>query len=179
MKILVISDTHGKLPIDIEKMGVQAVIHAGDLGDRKFMSKFSSIKNFFAVAGNTDVALEGLVPQTVCEDIGGIRFFLVHNLSAPHRIIMSNYREMLNCKPDLVVYGHTHMPTIEKKENVFYLNPGSLGKEGITGYRSYAIIEIEESKILSVEIFDAETGNVLESLKKKQLLNNSSKMKEN
>ena len=40
MKVLVISDTHGNLPIDIEKMRIDAVIHAGDVGDREFISKF-------------------------------------------------------------------------------------------------------------------------------------------
>lgn len=179
MKILVISDTHGNLPIKIEKLGVQAVIHAGDLGDRKFMREFASIENFFAVAGNTDTSLEGIVPQTVCDSIGGVKFFLVHNLSAPHRIIMSNFREINDCRPDMVVYGHTHMPVIEKKDNIFFINPGSLGKDGLTGHKTYAIIEIDSSKIESVEIFDAVTGDVLSSLKKNKILNNSSNKMEN
>ena len=179
MKILVISDTHGNLPIEIDKMGVQAVIHAGDLGDRRFVSKFSSIENFFAVAGNTDISIEGLVPQTLCDEIGDVKFFVVHNLSAPHRVIMSNYREIKNCKPDIIIFGHTHIPSIEKKDGVFFLNPGSLGKEGLTGHKSYAILEIAESKIISVEIFDAETGNTLISLKNQPLLNNNFNTMEN
>lgn len=165
MKILVMSDTHGSLPIKIENFGVDAVIHAGDLGDRGFLSNFAKVDNFFAVAGNTDITLENYFPETVCDEIGGVKFFVVHNLSAPHRIIMSNYREIRCCDPDIVIFGHTHTPLIEKKEGVVYLNPGSLGKEGLTGYRSYAIVEILESEIVSMQIFDADTGTLLKSVK--------------
>ncbi|HNW81442.1 MAG TPA: metallophosphoesterase family protein [bacterium] len=179
MKILVISDTHGNLPIKIEELGVQAVIHAGDLGDRKFMKEFAMIENFFAVAGNTDISFDGIIPQTLCDIIGGVKFFLVHNLSAPHRIIMSNFREINECRPDLVVYGHTHMPVIEKKDGIFFINPGSLGKDGLTGHKTYAIVEIDKSKIVSAEIFDAISGDVLSSLKKNELLNNCLNKMEN
>jgi uncharacterized protein len=165
MKVLVISDTHGTLPINIEKLGVDAVIHAGDVGDRKFMTKFSGVEKFFAVAGNTDCYLEEYIPQSICDELGGVRFYLVHNLSAPHRIIMSNFREIKECSPDIIIYGHTHTPLIEKKENVIYLNPGSLGKEGLTGYRTYAIVEIEKETVSCMKIFDADTGKVLNSVK--------------
>jgi len=165
MKVLVISDTHGNLPIDIEKMRIDAVIHAGDVGDREFISKFKSVRNFFVVAGNTDTTLENYIPQSLCDEIEGIRFFLVHNLSAPHRIIMSNYREIKSCDPDLVIFGHTHIPAIEKKDGMIYLNPGSLGKPGLTGKRTYAVIQAENNRVSSLEIFDADTGEVINSIK--------------
>jgi hypothetical protein len=54
-----------------------------------------------------------------------------------------------------------------------------LGKDGLTGHKTYAIVEIECSKIVSAEIFDAVTGDVLSSLKKNRLLNNSLNKMEN
>jgi putative phosphoesterase len=178
MKVLVISDTHGNLPISIEKIRADAVIHAGDVGDRKFLSRFSNIEKFYAVAGNTDSILEDHIPQTICDEIEGVKFYVVHNLSAPHRIIMSNYREIKECSPDIVIYGHTHTPLIEEKNGVVYLNPGSLGKEGLTGHRSYAVLEIEGSKIVSMNIFDADSGALLSS-KKENCLKNKNFEKEN
>lgn len=179
MKILVISDTHGNMPIKIGELGVQAVLHAGDVGDRKFMREFSSIENFYAVAGNTDSSLEGIVPQTVCDVIDGVKFFLVHNLSAPHRMIMSNFREINECRPDIVVYGHTHMPSIEVKDGVIFLNPGSLGKDGLTGRKTYAMLEVEGARIVSLGIFDAADGSRINSFCEKKFLNNSSNRMEN
>lgn len=159
MKILVISDTHGNMPIKIRELGVHAVLHAGDVGDRKFMREFSSLENFYAVAGNTDSSLEGIFPDTLCGTIEGVKFFLVHNLSAPHRMIMSNFREINECSPDIVVYGHTHMPSVEIRDDVLFLNPGSLGKDGLTGRKTYAIMEVDGEKIESISIFDAADGS--------------------
>jgi uncharacterized protein len=178
MKVLIISDTHGNLPISLEKIRADVVIHAGDVGDRKFLSRFSHIEKFYAVAGNTDSILENYIPQTICDEIGGVKFYVVHNLSAPHRIIMSNYREIKECSPDIVVYGHTHTPLIEEHDGVVYLNPGSLGKEGLTGYRSYAVVEIEGSRIVSMEIYDADSGALLSS-KNEKCLKNKNFWKEN
>ena len=154
MKILVISDTHGKLPIDLSRLDVDAVIHAGDIGDDKFFSEFYIFDKLYAVCGNTDYSLD--LPDNLCREIEGIKFYLVHNLSAPHRIISENYSRICECTPNLVIFGHTHTPLIEKKDGTIYLNPGSLGKKGLTGYRSYAVMEIKDSEIKRIEIINAE-----------------------
>jgi uncharacterized protein len=163
MKVLIISDTHNSLPIDIDGTGCDAVIHAGDIGDDKFFTKLNCREEFFAVAGNTDYISTASLPETLCGKIEGVKFFLVHNLSAPHRIISSNLKELYKCVPDLVVFGHTHTPLIQKKDGIIFLNPGSLGKSGLTGFRSYAIAEISGSSVLSIKIYSAEDGNIIES----------------
>lgn len=157
MRVLVISDTHGKTPIDISDLNVDAVIHAGDIGDNKFLSQFYMFDEFYAVCGNTDYSLD--LPDTVCNEISGVKFYLVHNLSAPHRIISENYSKICKFSPDLVVFGHTHTPLIEKKEETIFLNPGSLGKKGLTGYMSYALIDIENSAVARIEIINAKNNS--------------------
>jgi len=161
MKVLVISDTHNYLPIDIEKLGCDAVIHAGDIGDDRFFNDISRYDSFYAVAGNTDSFLINDLPETLCGNIGGVAFFLVHNLAAPHRIISSIYKKICDCSPEIVFFGHTHVPFIEKREGIIYLNPGSLGKAGLTGLRSYAVVEIISNVVTEIKIFDAQSGNVV------------------
>ena len=161
MRVLVISDTHGKLPIDIAGLNADAVIHAGDIGDNKFLSEFFVLDKLYAVCGNTDYFLD--LPENLCRVIDGVKFYLVHNLSAPHRIITDNYSKICQCTPNLVIFGHTHTPLIENKEGTIYLNPGSLGKKGLTGYRSYAIMEIENSKIKKIEILNAENNSKIKT----------------
>jgi len=153
MKILVVSDTHGKLPIDLSSFNVDAVIHAGDIGDNNFLSEFYIFDKFYAVCGNTDYSLD--LPENIFNDIDGMTFYLVHNLSAPHRIISANLKKISECEPKLVVFGHTHTPLIEKRDDTIFLNPGSLGKKGLTGYKSYAIIETDGSQISKIEIINA------------------------
>jgi hypothetical protein len=161
MRVLVVSDTHGTLPIDLSSFDVDAVIHAGDVGDNRFLSEFYIFDKFYVVAGNTDYSLD--LPENICSEIEGIKFYLVHNLSAPHRIISSNYSRICECTPNLVVFGHTHTPLIEKKDDTIYLNPGSLGKKGLTGYRSYAIIEIDDSDIKKIEIIDVKNQSIIKT----------------
>lgn len=163
MRVLVVSDTHGTLPIDLSSFNVDAVIHAGDIGDNHLLSKFYIFDRFYAVAGNTDYSLD--LPENMCEEIEGITFYLVHNLSAPHRIISSNHSKIRECAPNLVVFGHTHTPLIEKKNNTIFLNPGSLGKKGLTGYRSYAIVEIDGSDIKKIEIINVTDRSTIKMYK--------------
>ena len=115
MKILVVSDTHGEMPLDMKNMDFDAVMHAGDIGDAAFFSAFNAAvgeKNLYAVFGNTDFVLSGYLPESVSADIGGLNFFMVHNLTAPHRILPVNESAMNAAKAEIVVFGHTHTPRV-------------------------------------------------------------------
>lgn len=168
MKVLIISDTHGEMPIDIEKMDFDAVVHAGDIGDRSFFSRIDAAagkRDLFAVSGNTDFFLADYLPENITSNLGSARFYLVHNLSAPHRIRESNESEISSKHPDIVFFGHTHTPDIEEKDGIIYLNPGSLGKRGLTGSRSFATADIQDSGEISAKIFDIDTKEILVSKK--------------
>ncbi len=162
MKILVISDTHNSLPIDISSSEYDGVIHAGDIGNDPFISNFYCFRVFHAVAGNTDFISCVNLPETLCCEVGEIKIFVVHNLSAPHRIISSNLKKISDCQPRLVIFGHTHSPLLEERNGIIYLNPGSLGKTGLTGLKSYASVKIEKKLIISIEIINAETGKKID-----------------
>ena len=72
MKILVISDTHGEMPLDIKNRSFDTVIHAGDIGDAAFFGALSNAvgeKSLYAVYGNTDFVLSGYLPESVSAEI--------------------------------------------------------------------------------------------------------------
>ena len=47
------------------------------------------------------------------------------------------------------MYGHTHTPVVEEENGILVINPGSLTFPRQQGRRpSYAVMEIEEEKIL-------------------------------
>ena len=168
MKLLVISDTHGEMPLDIDKIGFDAVIHAGDIGNLAFFRQLESAvgeKNLFAVYGNTDFALCEYLPETVSTEIGGTKFFVVHNLTAPHRILSANEIAIENNHPEIVIFGHTHIPALEERNGRIFINPGSLGKSGLTCHRSFATLEFDEIGIVSLKIFDVDTKEVFVSKK--------------
>jgi putative phosphoesterase len=159
-KVLVISDTHGSLPDWICDIPADAVFHAGDIGDEPTLTRLHCFDTVHAVHGNTDTTLREL-PETIRVDIDGVRFFLVHNLTAPHRIMASNAAELAAYRPRVVVFGHTHEPLVNEKGGVLYLNPGSLGRAGINGRQTYALVSLESGAVKKIEIFDMTRRSII------------------
>lgn len=168
MKILVVSDTHGEMPVDIKSMDFDAVIHAGDIGDASFFGALNNAvgeKNLYAVYGNTDFVLSGYLPESVSADIGNLKFFIVHNLTAPHRILPANESAMNAAKTEIVVFGHTHTPLAEERGGRIFINPGSLGKVGLTGHRSFATAETDADGNIEIKISDIDSKEIVVSKK--------------
>jgi len=164
MKLLIISDTHGEMPINVGKIDFDTVIHAGDIGNADFFGKFNSGingKNLYAVYGNTDFLLSGYLPETVSTEIGGLNFFIVHNLTAPHRILPANESAISTSHAEIVVSGHTHTPLVEERNGIVFINPGSLGKVGLTGLRTFALAEISENRDICTEIYDIDAKETI------------------
>ena len=168
MKILVISDTHGEMPTDIRNIDFDVVMHAGDIGDAAFFGALDTAaggKNLYAVSGNTDFVLSGYLQESVSANIGGINFFMVHNLTAPHRILPANESAINSAHAEIIVFGHTHTPLAEERGGKIFINPGSLGKVGLTGRRSLAEVEIKPSGTVDVQIYDIDEKTVFVSKK--------------
>jgi putative phosphoesterase len=119
----VISDTHGLLrPEAIEALrGCTRIIHAGDVGAPDILPQLRGIAPVVAVKGNVDHgAWAKSLPYTEAVEFGGHTVYVLHILSD------------LDLKPETagisaVIYGHSHKPSIENRDGVMYLNPGSAG----------------------------------------------------
>jgi uncharacterized protein len=119
----VISDTHGLLrPEAVAALhGCELIIHAGDVGNAAVLDGLRSIAPTFAIRGNVDTGTWAApVPLTDIVEVGALQFYVLHNIAD------------LNLDPPTagfaaVVYGHSHRPSIETRDGVLYLNPGSAG----------------------------------------------------
>ncbi|MDX2227596.1 MAG: metallophosphoesterase family protein [Verrucomicrobiae bacterium] len=137
MKIGILSDTHNLLPGPVLEglTGVDHIIHAGDVCEDWILSELSHIAPVTAVLGNNDVLR---LPMTARVSLGGLRFLAVHILNSgdARRAIASE-------APDVVVFGHTHVPCNKIIESVRYFNPGSV-RSGRQGHaRSFAVVTLE------------------------------------
>jgi uncharacterized protein len=80
-----------------------------------------SLAPTFVVRGNVDKAhWAGALPMTAHVEVGGLLFHVLHDISE------------LDLNPAAVgyaavVYGHSHRPSIEMREGILFLNPGSAG----------------------------------------------------
>ena len=119
----VISDTHGLLrpeALDVLR-GSDMIIHAGDVGKLEVIERLGEIAPLHVVCGNIDKGnWAAALPLTELVDVGDHRFFVLHDIA------------QLDVDPvaagfGAVVFGHSHRPSIETRNGVLFLNPGSAG----------------------------------------------------
>lgn len=132
MLLAVIADTHlprGKrrLPEScVERLRrADLILHAGDLSSLGFLSELRSLgPEVDAVFGNADEPeLRELLPRERVVVAGGARIGLVH---IPGPRAGRNERLLAHFPGcDAVVYGHTHLPSVERAGATWILNPGS------------------------------------------------------
>jgi len=142
MKLGLISDTHGAVPNAVYDAldGVDHILHAGDVGPPDVITELESIAPVSAVLGNTDFGID--LPETRLIEFGGIKFLIHHivDFPEPSRTVRALLMEE---RPDVVVFGHTHMPCNESVDGVLYLNPGSPATPRGGAPATVAIVEFE------------------------------------
>jgi uncharacterized protein len=118
-----ISDTHGLVrreALDALR-GSDLIIHAGDIGDPAVMNSLASIAPLRAIRGNNDKgAWAASLPKTEVVELGWHCIYVLHNLAE------------LDLDPaaagfSAVVFGHSHKPSVEERQGVLFVNPGSAG----------------------------------------------------
>ncbi|HJU09815.1 MAG TPA: metallophosphoesterase family protein [Candidatus Binataceae bacterium] len=118
-----ISDTHGLMrPEALDALrGVNLIIHAGDIGNPAVLEALAQIAPVRAVRGNNDKGqwTESL-PAVEVVEIGRHSIYVLHNVAE------------LDLEPTTagfaaVVSGHSHVPSVNERQRVLYVNPGSAG----------------------------------------------------
>jgi len=151
LRIGVLSDTHlGKMSRESKQKirdlfrDVTVLIHAGDMTS---MEVYTYLNNWDckAVLGNMDDAeLKPLLPDKRVEEIGGKKIGIIHGRGAPHGIENVVYKEFQDV--DMIIFGHSHIPLLTRKENVILFNPGAF-KSSYSYPGSAGIIEISDNEI--------------------------------
>jgi putative phosphoesterase len=155
MKIGVISDTHlsgtkCELPeklLDTLK-DCNLILHAGDILEMCVLEELKKISKVEAVYGNMDgPKVKSVLKEKQILDIEGKRICLMHGYGHPDRLVDVLKNEFWEQKPDIIIFGHSHVPKNEYMDGVLFFNPGSATDTIFAPYRSYGIIEIENGKI--------------------------------
>ena len=141
--IAVLSDTHGLLRPEIPNAikDVDHIIHAGDLGKMEILDELNGITPTSIVRGNVDTgAWAASLPYDTVVEIAGQQLYILHDI------------DTLDIDPQAagfsaVIYGHSHQPKIDYKDNVLYLNPGSIGPRRFKLPVSYAMLRINHGSL--------------------------------
>lgn len=152
MRLLVISDTHGdiskvcKVVNDIKDL-IDGIIHLGDIvEDADKLRKLYSKIPVYNICGNCDYGTN--VPPMNILDFEGKKIFITHGhlFSVYYDTTKLVYKAM-ELGADVALFGHTHIPYLEKIHNVYAMNPGSLTQPRGGSKPSYGIIKIENGVI--------------------------------
>lgn len=138
IRIGLISDTHNLVrPAAMRALaGVDRILHAGDICGPEVLAELGKIAPVVAVRGNNDRGpWAESIRVTEAIEIGGVSIYMLHDLSeldldpraAGFRVVMS---------------GHSHRPSVEDKNGMLFVNPGSAGPRRFRLPISLAILEI-------------------------------------
>jgi putative phosphoesterase len=151
MLIGVISDTHNVFHHAIPQhfAGVQQILHAGDIGNVAVMTQLEQIAPVIAVTGNIDWGrpLDQQYPRIQRLDVEGCAIYMTHIGDLPDVMI----KRLPEPRPQVYICGHSHIPIIEQKEDVLFLNPGSAGPPRFGRRPSIALLTIENG-VASAEL---------------------------
>lgn len=149
MKILIVSDTHGRdtgLKRLLEQVKpIDMLIHCGDVeGSEDYIRKMADCP-VHMVAGNNDFFCD--LPKEEEFLIGKYHVLLTHG----HYYYITMGTQMIkeDAKArgfDIVMFGHTHRPYLEQSNGIVVLNPGSLSYPRQEGRKpSYMIMDLDRN----------------------------------
>ncbi|MCR5654732.1 MAG: metallophosphoesterase [Lachnospiraceae bacterium] len=156
MRILVVSDTHGReenfYKVLEKEKDIDMVLHCGDfVGGAERMEEKCPVP-FCAVTGNCDFSFA--YPSEKEFVFEGKKVWMTHG----HRFgvnygLDSLYAEAVSFHYDVVLYGHTHRPLVRDVRGTLIINPGSLTQPRQEDRKpSYAILWINPDGTINAEI---------------------------
>jgi len=162
MEVVVLSDSH--LSAGFDAVGDQVlravteadvVLHAGDVTSRQALEDLRGLAETYAVLGNNDHDLAGILQESRMLELAGVRIALVHDSGATKGRARRLYRRFPNA--DLVVFGHSHVPVNEVGEqNQIIFNPGSPTQRRSQPHRTFGRMSLAGGRVQRryIEILD-------------------------
>ena len=147
MKILVFSDSHSRperMFQVLDTISADLVFHLGDgQGDVDLLRARYPALPVLAVRGNCDSSFSGLRDWILTQECGK-KFFLLHGhqlgvKTSLTRAVMAAREQ----EADVLLFGHTHEPLVDRCGDFYAMNPGSIGLGSSRGKYTYGIITVE------------------------------------
>lgn len=165
LRLAVVADTHGRphprAHALIAARSVDAILHAGDIGDLRVLDGLAELAPVIAVRGNIDERAAHL-PDAVTIDLrargeSALRLLLLHIAVRGPRLRADAARLAERRGAKLVVCGHSHVPFIGRDRGLTVFNPGSIGPRRLHLPIVFGLLEIADGA-LSLQHVDCETG---------------------
>ncbi len=153
MRIGVLSDTHlvspnPRLEYILEELlgSDDIVLHAGDIVSGKVLDRLEE-RGVLAVCGNMDDSeVARAVPQIRIIPVAGIRIALIHGWGGKRGLEERLATRLKPDNPDIIVYGHSHVPYWGEVQGTMMFNPGAVSSPYADG-GTVGRIEIVDGKV--------------------------------
>ena len=143
MKILLISDTHGHNDIVDELYqqypNMDLYLHAGDSCTEEY-----ALYPFQTVKGNCDFDYNMNERLLIKTPYGNLLMKHVPNMT---------HEELIKQNIKIYIFGHLHERHFEKRDDIYYVSPGSTCREKDKFNEGYMILDISSDRV-QAEYFD-------------------------
>ena len=158
VRLGLVSDTHGHLHPGLLPFlrGVSRILHAGDIGGPEILDGLGAIAPVVAVCGNTDVPhpVCGAFPDFAELEAVGRRILITHNRE--DRRVAAELRRR---GAKLLVFGHSHRPTVQPVGGAYHINPGSAGRPRFGLPPTAAILTLHPSRSPDIAFWNLDGGH--------------------
>ncbi|MDQ2966794.1 MAG: metallophosphatase family protein [Actinomycetota bacterium] len=153
-RVAVISDTHlprgtRALPEECVRLIASAdlVLHAGDFVSVQLLQELEKLgPPVVGVCGNMDEqALKQVLPKQRVVEVDGVQIGMVHDPGPRERREARLAARFEDC--GAVVYGHTHVPQVERFQHLWVLNPGSPTERRSAAVHSMIVLSVKGARI--------------------------------
>jgi len=125
--------------------GVDTIIHAGDIGKLEVISRLEQIAPVIAVEGNNDWFNQ--FPTESLQKLAGRTVLIRHIFGELHQLEVADKKMLDRVQPDIVVFGHSHRPYVEKLGRTMLFNPGSAGPKRFSLPRTVGLLSLKENHV--------------------------------
>ena len=161
MELLVLADTHLRAGLDLppavlDALGrADAVLHAGDVTSAQALGELETAAPTYAVLGNNDLGLVGVLPDELSVELEGVRIALVHNSGDRRGRAPRLHRRFPLA--GLVVFGHSHVPVDEAGIGTQLLfNPGSPTQRRAQPVRTFGWVSLADGRVVTRRVVPIE-----------------------
>lgn len=158
MELGILSDTHGYFHPDLVDVleGVDAIVHAGDVGDLTILDGLATLAPVHAVYGNVDDAdTRRRLPERERFTFGGLSVWIEHIAGRPGRWQANMDKRLAEDPPDIFICGHSHILRIERVaelDNMLFVNPGAAGRQGFHQKKTCLRLKVKDGKASNVDV---------------------------
>ncbi len=127
------------------RMNVGLIVHAGDAGHVSVLQSLEQVAPTVAVRGNADpVDLIETLPDRVWIEVGSRTLLLMHGHHG--KTALKAARAAAAPDVDLIVFGHSHKPLIDREGRTVLFNPGSPTERRWNPHFGVGLIRISDAK---------------------------------